>query len=94
MKNDLPLKDPALQLSWDTLIFDLVLHGWGALVDALIHFASVSLPKPRVIFDRDGVSAYLSRWYLFGTGPRAADGQDPFTDKGHPREKLDKEMGK
>lgn len=44
-----------------------------------------SLPPPRVIFDREGGSPYLSRWYLSGR-PAMPDGSEPFTELGQPRE--------
>lgn len=43
------------------------------------------LPPPRVIYDRNGVSKYLSRWYLLG-GPRMPDGSSAFDRFGAPRD--------
>lgn len=42
------------------------------------------LPPPRVIYDRDGRSPYLSRWYLTGR-PTMPDGSEPFDAFGAPR---------
>jgi hypothetical protein len=45
------------------------------------------LPAPRVIYDRDGKSAYLSRWYLRGR-PSMPDGSDPFDKYGNPKKEA------
>lgn len=42
------------------------------------------LDPPRVIYDRAGVSPYLSRYYVFGA-PKADDGQPVFNEFGNPR---------
>jgi hypothetical protein len=46
-------------------------------------FAS-RLPPPRVIYDREGKSPYLSRYYLLGR-PTMADGSEPFGPDGSPK---------
>jgi len=46
-------------------------------------FASL-LAHPRVIYDREGSSPYLSRYYLTAR-PRMPDGSDPFTKEGNVR---------
>src|SRR5271170_2836454 len=50
---------------------------------ALEWFAS-RLPPPRVIYDREGVSPYLSRYYLRGR-PTMPDGSEPFAEDGAPK---------
>jgi len=42
------------------------------------------LPPPRVIYDREGKSPYLSRYYLCGR-PTMSDGSEPFADDGAPK---------
>jgi hypothetical protein len=42
------------------------------------------LPPARVIYDREGVSPYLSRWYIIGR-PRMADGSAPIDRFGNPK---------
>lgn len=42
------------------------------------------LPNPRVIYDRDGRSPYLTRYYLVHR-PYMPDGSDPFDDFGDPK---------
>lgn len=42
------------------------------------------LPRPRIIYDREGSSPYLSRYYLTAR-PRMPDGSDPFTEYGNVR---------
>lgn len=48
---------------------------------------SQHLPNPRIIFDRNGVSPYLSRWYLVGA-PTMPDGTWPFDKNGTPRDGI------
>lgn len=43
------------------------------------------LPPPRVIFDRDGVSPYLSRWYLIGEPPPTDETGQTLPSAGGPR---------
>lgn len=42
-----------------------------------------ALGRPRIILDRDGVSPYLSRFYLRGK-PTMPDGSEPFDSFGNP----------
>jgi hypothetical protein len=54
------------------------------MIGKVLEFLSSKMPSPRIIYDRAGVSPYLSRWYLFGT-PTMPDGSHPFTEDGSPR---------
>jgi hypothetical protein len=45
------------------------------------------LSQPRIIYDRAGVSKYLSRWYLVNR-PKMPDGGDPFDSTGSLRTGL------
>jgi hypothetical protein len=51
---------------------------------AALRYIVNSLPPPRIIYDRAGVSPYLSRWYLLGA-PKAVDGLPVFREDGNPR---------
>jgi len=42
--------------------------------------------EPRVIYDRDGGSPYLSRYYLWNGKPYMPDGSFPYNAKGNPKE--------
>jgi hypothetical protein len=42
------------------------------------------LPPARLIFDREGISPYLSRYYLLGR-PHMPDGSDPIDEFGSPK---------
>lgn len=53
----------------------------------LLAYIASKLPAPRIIYDRAGVSPYLSRWYLLGR-PTMPDGSHPFTEDGSPREGI------
>lgn len=46
------------------------------------------LSRPRVIYDLDGVSPYLSRYYLLGGRPKMPDGSPPFDVFGDPKEGI------
>ena len=51
----------------------------------LLHWVAYNLlANPRVIFDREGESPYLSRFYLRGR-PRMLDGSEPFDESGAPK---------
>lgn len=52
-------------------------------VGELLHRLAARLPRPRVIYDVDGVSPYLTRYYLLGR-PRMPDGSEPFDKFGNP----------
>lgn len=54
------------------------------MLATLLEWIASKLPAPRVIYDRAGVSAYLSRWYLLGA-PFMPDGSHPFDEHGDPR---------
>lgn len=47
----------------------------------LLERLAARLPPPRVIFDRAGISPYLSRYYLLGA-PTMPDGSHSFQDDG------------
>lgn len=49
----------------------------SSLVERCLRAVEPHLPRPRIIFDRAGVSPYLSRYYLTGR-PRMPDGSAPF----------------
>lgn len=55
------------------------------MIRRLVEWVASKLPPPRVIKDRDGVSPYLSRYYLFGR-PHHPDGSYPFDEFGQPRQ--------
>lgn len=57
------------------------------LVRRLVEAVAARLAPPRVIYDRDGRSPYLSRYYLLGA-PIAEDGGDAFDQHGAPREGI------
>jgi hypothetical protein len=42
------------------------------------------MAPPRIIFDREGTSPYLSRHYILGK-PHMPDGSDPFNEDGSPK---------
>lgn len=50
----------------------------------ILEWISKRLSNPRIIYDREGTSPYLSRFYLLGA-PRMRDGSQPFTEYGNPR---------
>lgn len=54
-------------------------------VRSLLLLLTSLLPSPRVILALDGISPYLSRWYLLGR-PTMPDGSSPFDATGAPRE--------
>lgn len=49
------------------------------MIRALLHWITDRLSPPRVIFDRSGVTPYLSRWYLTAR-PKMPDGSEPFAN--------------
>lgn len=53
------------------------------MMRALLHWIVKRLPAPRVIFDRSGVSPYLSRYYILGR-PKSRDGGAAFDETGQP----------
>jgi hypothetical protein len=53
------------------------------VIRALVERIAARLGQPQVIYDVDGVSPYLSRYYLLGR-PRVADGSAPFDRFGNP----------
>jgi hypothetical protein len=55
------------------------------MFQALVEWFASKVDRPRVIYDRAGVSPYLSRYYLFGRPTRKSGGQ-PFDEKGNPYE--------
>lgn len=55
----------------------------GAVTQVALHALVRFLPPPRVIYDRDGKTPYLSRYYLRGR-PWMKDGSDPFNETGNP----------
>lgn len=57
------------------------------MMRTLLHWLTAHLPAPRVIYDRAGVSPYLSRWYLIGR-PKSLDGGDAFDETGQPRRRV------
>lgn len=56
------------------------------MIRAALHWLTAVIDPPRVIFDRLGVSPYLSRWYLTSK-PTMPDGSNPFAD-GQTREGI------
>jgi hypothetical protein len=54
------------------------------MIGKLLELIASKLSPPRVIYDRAGVSPYLSRWYLLGR-PTMPDGSHPFDPDGSPR---------
>lgn len=54
---------------------------------AFLEWLTSKMAPPRVIFDRDGQSPYLSRFYIAGA-PVAPDGGDAFDATGAPREGI------
>jgi hypothetical protein len=57
------------------------------MLRALLESIASKRAPPRVIFDRAGISPYLSRWYLL-KGPTMPDGSHPFDPDGSPREGI------
>jgi hypothetical protein len=55
-----------------------------SLMRRALHWLTSKLDPPRVIFDREGGSPYLSRYYVFGA-PKASDGLPVFDATGNPR---------
>jgi hypothetical protein len=53
----------------------------GLLSTIIAVIAENILPKPRVIYDRDGFSPYLSRWYLVGRQPALDAFGNPIHEK-------------
>jgi hypothetical protein len=51
---------------------------------SVLRWITGRLPFPRVIYDRAGLSEYLSRWYLYGV-PTASDGKPVFNEIGRKR---------
>ena len=49
-----------------------------------VNWLASKLDPPRVIYDREGGSPYLSRYYVFGA-PKASDGKPVFDKTGNPR---------
>ncbi|HZC29939.1 MAG TPA: hypothetical protein VE261_00365, partial [Gaiellaceae bacterium] len=58
------------------------------MIRALIEAIAKRLPNPRVIYDREGGTPYLSRYYIFGA-PKMPDGSAPFDELGAPRVGID-----
>lgn len=56
----------------------------GRVLRRIVEAATAHLPLPRIIADRDGLSPYLSRWYLWGA-PHMPDGSSPFDRFGNER---------
>ena len=54
----------------------------GAVVRRIIK--KIPLPSPRVIYDREGRSPYLSRYYVTAR-PTMRDGSTPFDQNGNPK---------
>ncbi len=54
------------------------------MIRTALEWLATKLPAPRVIYDRDGVSQYLSRYYLWGA-PIAPDDGSAFDETGNPR---------
>jgi hypothetical protein len=54
------------------------------VIGRMLEWIASKMPSPRIIYDRAGVSPYLSRWYLLGR-PTMPDGSHPFTEDGSPR---------
>ena len=54
------------------------------MMKRLMTWIASKLPPPRIIFDQDGLSPYLSRYYLRGK-PTMPDGSTPFTEAGDPK---------
>jgi hypothetical protein len=52
---------------------------------ALLQWLTSHMSNPRVIYDRNGRSPYLSRWYILGA-PKMPDGSPVFDRIGAPRE--------
>jgi hypothetical protein len=57
------------------------------MLSKVLEFLASKLPAPRIIYDRAGVSPYLSRWYLIGR-PTMPNGSHPFTEDGSPKEGI------
>jgi hypothetical protein len=53
------------------------------MIRALVEWLASRVDRPRVIYDRAGVSPYLSRYYLLGR-PTRTSGGEPFDEKGNP----------
>jgi len=53
------------------------------MIRSLVEWLASKLPHPRVIYDRNGVSPYLSRYYFLGN-PFVRDGSSPFDASGRP----------
>ena len=51
----------------------------------VLRWVTRNMDPPRIIYDREGGSPYLSRWYAFGA-PVASDGKPVFDHFGNPRE--------
>jgi hypothetical protein len=56
-----------------------------SLMTRFLRWLTSRLAPPRIIYDRNGVSPYLSRWYLIGA-PTMPDGSHPYESNGAPRE--------
>jgi hypothetical protein len=56
----------------------------GDVLRRVVEWLADRLPAPRVIYDRDGKSPYLSRYYLRGR-PTMPDGSEPFASDGSPK---------
>lgn len=54
------------------------------IMRSVLEWITDRLPLPRIIFDRAGLTPYLSRWYLYG-GPRSSDGKPVFNQWGTKR---------
>ena len=55
-----------------------------SITRSLVEWLASKMAPPRVIFDRSGVSPYLSRYYLIGR-PWMRDGSEPIDELGSPR---------
>lgn len=56
----------------------------GRVLRPFVEALAEKLPQPRCIYDRDGRSPYLTRYYLTKR-PTMPDGSDPFTSEGNPK---------
>jgi hypothetical protein len=54
------------------------------MMRSILEWLTCRLQPPRVILDREGVSPYLSRWYLLGR-PYMLDGSSPIDFFGNPK---------
>ena len=57
------------------------------LIRRMLVKLSPKLNPPNIIFDHEGTTPYLSRYYLF-RGPKSKDGSHPFDEFGRPKSNI------